>query len=91
MEENEKFVDILTDCFVEFRESVDLLIIRGDLIQGRVFTPTQIKDIETPVRSKSSENLLMEFIDKKPSHIKYFLKILEKDYNFLVHTFYSKF
>lgn len=91
MEENEKFVDILTDCFVEFRESVDLLIIRGDLIQGRVFAPTQIKDIETPVRSKSSENLLMEFIDKKPSHIKYFLKILEKDYNFLVHTFYSKF
>lgn len=91
MEENEKFVDILTDCFVEFRESVDLLIIRGDLIQGRVFTPTQIKEIETPVRSKSSENLLMEFIDKKPTHIKCFLKILEKDYNFLVQTFYSKF
>lgn len=91
MEENEKFVDILTDCFVEFRESVDLLIIRGDLIQERVFTPTQIKDIETTVRSKSSENLLMEFIDKKPSHIKSFLKILEKDYNFLVQTFYTKF
>lgn len=32
MEENEKFVDILIDCFVEFCESVDLFIIRGDLI-----------------------------------------------------------
>lgn len=37
MEENEKFVDILIDCFVEFCESVDLFIIRGDLIQGRIF------------------------------------------------------
>lgn len=91
MEVDEKFVDILTECFVQFSENVDLNILRGRLIQGRIFTSNEIRDIETPVRTQSSENLIMELIVKKPSYIKHFLEILKRDYKFLVQTFYSKF
>lgn len=91
MEVDEKFVDILTECFVQFSENVDLNILRGHLIQGRIFTANEIRNIETPVRTKSSENLIMELIVKKPSYIKRFLEMLKQDYKFLVQIFYSKF
>ncbi|XP_078314415.1 uncharacterized protein LOC144619657 [Crassostrea virginica] len=92
MEEEQRYADTLQSCLIKFQETVDYLIIKGHLIQERILTPSQIEKIEeSPVRSERCLNLLTELIFYKPSDIKPFLKIVEKDYSFLVQFFNVKF
>ena len=92
MEEDKRYADTLRSCLTNFRDTVDYLIIKGHLIQEGILTPSQIEKIEkSPVRSERCQNLLTELIFNKPSDIKPFLDIVDKDYSFLVEFFKVKF
>lgn len=91
MKDDEMHTDILQDCFVFFRDNLNPMIIRGDLLQHRIITIEKAMEINPRAPSQSCENLLMEFIKNMPSKIKIFLDILETDHRFLVERFRSKF
>ncbi|XP_061173469.1 uncharacterized protein LOC133182638, partial [Saccostrea echinata] len=87
----DKYSDVLLDCFVEFRDTIDPRIIRGELFQRRIISPKRLEEIWSPVRAQSCENILIELIENSPCKIKSFLEILVKDHSFLVEKYHSRF